>query len=32
MPALIAWGLGIPFFALVLMVRQSHKLESLEAR
>lgn len=32
MPAIVVWGLGIPFFAFYLMFRMRKKLDSVEAR
>ncbi|CDW90223.1 UNKNOWN [Stylonychia lemnae] len=32
LPALLAWGLGIPFFASQLIFQERHKLDSLETR
>lgn len=32
LPSLIVWGLGIPFFAFVLMFRDRKKLLTLEGR
>ena len=32
LPGLIVWGLGIPFFAFVLMYRNSKNLDTLETR
>jgi hypothetical protein len=32
MPSIIVWGLGIPFFALILLIRERKKLAELEIR
>jgi hypothetical protein len=32
MPSIIVWGLGIPFFALVLMTRDRHQLDKIETK
>ena len=32
MPSIIVWGLGIPFFALVLMTRERHQLDKIETK
>jgi hypothetical protein len=32
LPSLIVWGLGIPFFAYVLLTREKNKLGTLELR
>jgi hypothetical protein len=32
LPSIIVWGLGIPFFAFILLKRESDKLDSLEVR
>jgi hypothetical protein len=32
LPSIIVWGLGIPFFAFVLLTREKDKLGTLELR
>ena len=32
LPCIIVWGLGIPFFALVLLMRYRKRLESIEIK
>ena len=32
LPSLIAWGMGIPLFALLLLIRSSKRLETLQVR
>jgi hypothetical protein len=32
LPSIIVWGLGIPFFAFILLKRESEKLDSIEVR
>ena len=32
MPSIIVWGLGIPFFAFILMYRERRSLNSLETK
>eukprot|EP00347_Sterkiella_histriomuscorum_P009615 403340531 len=32
LPGLIVWGLGIPFFAFILMLRKNKSLDSIETR
>jgi hypothetical protein len=32
MPSIVVWGLGIPFFAFVLMFRDRHQLEKVETK
>lgn len=32
MPSIVVWGLGIPFFALVLMYRERHHLERVTTK
>lgn len=32
MPSIIVWGLGIPFFALMLLIRERKKLASIEVK
>ena len=31
-PSIVVWGLGIPFFALVLMYRERNQLETVETK
>lgn len=32
LPSIIVWGVGIPFFAYLLLLREKHKLGTLELR
>ena len=32
LPSIIVWGIGIPFFAYILLAREEHKLKTLELR
>ena len=32
MPSIIVWGLGIPFFAFILMYRERAKLDKVETK
>jgi hypothetical protein len=32
MPSIVVWGLGIPFFALVLMYRDRHSLDQIATK
>jgi len=32
MPSIIVWGLGIPFFALILMYKERHRLATIETK
>jgi hypothetical protein len=31
-PSIVVWGLGIPFFAFVLMYRERHHLDRIETK
>lgn len=31
-PSIVVWGLGIPFFALILMYRERHHLDRVETK
>lgn len=32
LPAIIVWGLGIPFFALIMMVKEKNSIHTVETR